>query len=202
MEVIRKKLDDASNGLVKPSIDANGAGIHVRSTARSLKRGELILSCPASAIALDVPHRLKRCSYCAMELSSTNEGNSIPDHDDVHCNKCRIISICLSCKEKGVHDWHRNSGECAALLSLIQAHDEVFGSSSGGETETKRDNGESSTDMANEVDSSYILTIRIMVRRWSDCMLKLASPLPAIEWILLDELYTAEMGEAGTMMLP
>ncbi len=199
MEIITKQLNDASSGLVKPSIDANGAGIHVRSSARSLKRGELILSCPASAIALDAPYRLNRCAYCAMKLTSTNENNPIPDHDAVvHCQKCCIISICQSCKMKGVHDWHRCSGECAALQCLVRAHYAVFGSSSGEKVQTNRDNGEINTGMANEVDSSYILTIRIIMRRLSDCKLKIVSPLPAVEWALLDELYKAEMGEAGS----
>ena len=187
-----RKLQTISKYLqkkVKPCIDdTNGGGVHVQSDER-LKRGDEIISCHALAMALDPPHR-HLCAYCACPCNTTCSNPTTS-----RCEQCFVVSICQKCKDHGVDRWHEESGECMALSCLVRAHYELF---SGGGEKKYGQHQPVSLEMANEVDSSYILTIRIMLRRWSDCQqklkLELESPLPSVAWSLLDELYTADLG--------
>ena len=93
--------------------------------------------------------------------------------------------ICEGCKAKGSKKWHLESGECKALYSLVCASHKM----------PKNANGKRqliNLEMANGVDSSYVLTIRLMLRRWSEK--NVPSPFPSVEWSLLDELYRAQLG--------
>ena len=58
-----------------------------------------------------------------------------------------------------------------------------------------------SLDKANNVDSSFVLKLRVMFRRWSDCERskrdKVEIHFPSIDWNLLDHLYTADIGSTN-----
>ena len=234
IDAISTHLEKASNIAVKASLDRNGAGVHVVSN-KPLRRGEEIISCYAVGLALDPPYR-HLCSYCVAGNNVYNVDDDHwrdSSRRTSRCSKCFVASICKGCKDKGADRWHEVSGECNALSSLVYAHHQLFNSHvsmkanekntnaeeeeeiRGGEGNLDDSGGESGTEkrltislsMADEVDSSYILTVRIMLRRWSDCETKFnanfshkenlnsfSPPFPRIEWTLLKDLYTANIG--------
>jgi len=225
LEIISDHLQKASslscNHLsICPQIDPDGGGIHtiLKSTCliatsksnekiveSSIKQGDEIMSCPAVAIALDEPLRSLRCAYCVRPLyfhkAQTNNRSS------GLCSKCFVVSICEECKAQGVDIWHEGSGECLALSCLVSAHCKIFGNhGSNDEQDEEREKQKKekfrisqitvSEEMANLVDSSYIITIRIMIRRWNDCERLKKSPLPPIQWTLFDQLYVQDIGDS------
>ena len=92
-----------------------------------IKRGDLILSCPALSLALDGIHRKQRCGYCTTKLkkdSSSSSCQSTPPPSFTcdtkklllfRCQHCHLISICEKCQQQNVHKWHIESGECRIL---------------------------------------------------------------------------------------
>lgn len=83
------------------------------------------------------------------------------------CSDCEIVAICDACRpvKKG---WHESSRECILFQALVQ----VVG--------------------AESLDSSLLLTMRLMFQRWYDSQLdknKNGAPQATIDWKLFDCLY-------------
>jgi hypothetical protein len=179
-----KKASHSRHEVVRPSMDEeNNGGVHVLSE-QQIKRGDEILSCFAAAIALDPPYR-DLCAYCARCCNGTKEASSS------RCQKCFMVSICQGCQSKGAGKWHVYSGECKALTSIVCATHNMSIPEKDDENKNM-DASMISLEMVNGVDSTYVLTIRLLVRRWSEK--KMRSPFPSIDWPLLDELYMADLG--------
>lgn len=191
-----------------------------------IKRGDLILSCPALSIALDGIHRKQRCGYCTIKLSKKDSPSSSqfattpsPSTCDskkkssspssFYCQHCHLISICEKCQQQNIHKWHIESGECRILSCLVYACNNIQQSIMGGngnandnddeQNESRTLDLETTEEMANEVDSLYLLTVRVILRQWLDGEEKLISPFPKISWELFDHLYSAENPESTTV---
>ena len=190
IEAIIPPLQRSSNNRLIPSIDDNGGGVCVLSKEK-LRQGEELASCYAAAIAMDPSYR-DMCAYCASpcensvnsaELESKRTGTGS------RCKSCCMVSICERCKANGAQKWHVESGECRALLALAHA---IHTISSQGEINEMSIN----IEMADSIDASYVLTVRLMIRRWNE---KIASsPFPTMDWSLLDQLYKADVGLCGS----
>jgi hypothetical protein len=183
IQCINRSLTKASSKKVQADIDSkNGGGIHVIAK-ENLCRGDHILSCNAVSIGLDPEYR-HLCAYCVRRCTEDNNNLS----KTYRCCKCHIISICSFCQTQGVKRWHEESGECLVLACLVRANFQVF----------EGDQDLTFLEKAKEVDSSILLTVRILFRRWSELILhdnnqqekKMASPFPNVEWEVLDALYT------------
>lgn len=129
-------------------------------THRTLRQGELILECPPASIVLDRDHRRSRCGYCAVPIPNSSsplaasENKKEPVNRNT-CRNCLLVCICDKCDEVGLTRWHEDSGECRALGSLVKCHAALFGSAKDG-------------DDAGAVDSSHVLAVRLLVRRWNE----------------------------------
>ena len=168
-----------------------GGGIYTIAK-RSLTRGEHIQSCPAISIAFDSASiRASRCGFCASRIFCDNDATN----KDSLCTHCSMVAVCQSCKDSGAMSWHERSGECQALQSLALSYKKLF-----------HDNDENEGTV--EIESAYILTIRILRRRWyeqgdleenhknserNDIIEETASPLPAVDWSLFQHLYSTDV---------
>ncbi len=179
---------------MKPSIDPNGGGVHVQSQT-TLNAGDQIVSCNAAAVALEPAHR-HLCAYCIHPCLPMS-GSTTKEQASARCDKCFLVSICLACTAKGCKTWHTESGECKVLSSLVCANAcHIHHNATVDESEEEKTNrpAQVTLEMANDVDSTYVLALRLMHRRWSEGnMNHLASPLPSMKWALLDKLYRAEL---------
>jgi hypothetical protein len=175
LELIARSLDKVSN-VVRPDIDPDGGGVCVLA-GKKMKPGEFLVSSYAAGVALDPEHR-HLCAYCVRPC--------IDKLGSRRCDVCKIVSICEKCE--AAKKWHESSEECKALSCLVSAHHKLFG---GGLDR-------SFLDKANDVDSSFVLTVRVMFRRWSDCESSTRNnveiPFPSMDWQLLDQLFTADIG--------
>mmetsp|Transcript_4392 Transcript_4392/g.8453 ORF Transcript_4392/g.8453 Transcript_4392/m.8453 type:complete len:198 (-) Transcript_4392:5529-6122(-) len=176
-----KKIQPAKK--IHPAIDSKigGGGIHVIAR-ENLRRGDKIMSCNAVSIALDPQYR-HLCAYCGRCCTVDSDEDS-----QMHrCCDCQIISICSFCQNQGAKRWHKTSGECDVLGFLVLANYKVFGGEGQDHTLLEK---------ANQVDSSILLTVRIMFRRWTEQHRNnkeevLMSPFLSVDWELLNTLYTS-----------
>ena len=170
--------------------DDNGAGILTKA-AEKLRRGDCVLQCCAAGMAIESQFRTSRCADCAQ-----------PCQSGTLCSGCGIVGACERCKSSGADNWHSSSGECQALRAFVWAFSAVFGLIE--EDDFARINA---TDLAKEIDSSYIITVQLLFRRWlvekpgrssgdideskGDSSILV---LPAIDWKLFDSLHKSKVG--------
>ncbi|GFH55496.1 hypothetical protein CTEN210_11972 [Chaetoceros tenuissimus] len=105
------------------------------------------------------------------------------------CSGCNVVSICNQCNEKDVSVWHRQSGECFALQCLSVCNAALF----AGDQELNE------VEKAQMIDSSILLAIRTIFRKWfesnfrKDSAALVSSPFPELNWSLYDNLYTTDI---------
>ena len=163
--------------------DDKGGGILAKA-ARKLGRGDCVLQCCAAGIAIESQFRASRCAYCAEPCQHDSESDTL-------CRECGVVAACSVCRSNGADKWHSSSGECQALRALVKAFSVVFGLMEEGGADSASINV---ADLAKEIDSSYILTVRLLHRRWHDEKERSSiegdmSIMPAIDWKLFDSLH-------------
>ena len=163
--------------------DDKGGGILAKA-ARKLGRGDCVLQCCAAGIAIESQFRASRCAYCAEPCQHDSESDTL-------CRECGVVAACSVCRSNGADKWHSSSGECQALRALVKAFSVVFGLMEEGGADSASINF---ADLAKEIDSSYILTVRLLHRRWHDEKGRSSiegdmSIMPAIDWKLFDSLH-------------
>ena len=146
---------------------------------RTLQPQEVLLSCPSASIAMDPMYRSSHCGFCARPLQNQHERTS-------PCQTCHLVTICQSCHEHGATEWHsQNGGECSLLLACVESFRHVFAEFEG----------LTLVEAAQNVESIYILTMRLLNRRHQQYQQKpqITCPLPDIDWELFDSLYTSPL---------
>ena len=202
------QLRSASNGAVS-AIFTEGGGVVARAS-KPLTRGDCILQCSAAAIAIDPMYRRLYCAYCAKPYTSTDNGGG--GGESTFCEICGIVGICARCSSDGAHQWHVESGECDCLNALVQSFCTLFGLVDDNDGGTRSAKG--IVEMAKEVDSSYVITIRLLHRRWHcdmyptddstnprsevhgdgiSRMNDTIAPLPPVDWKLFDTLHKTKV---------
>ncbi len=191
VQYVAKNLEErsaaTSRSATAPSVtavqDDKGGGILTKA-ARKLDRGDCVLQCCAAGIAIESQFRASRCAYCAEPCRRASESDTL-------CRECGVVAACSMCLSKGADKWHSSSSECQALRALVKAFSVVFGL-----VEEGGDGGASINvaDLAKEIDSSYILTVRLLHRRWYDEKERSSiegdmSIMPAIDWKLFESLH-------------
>lgn len=157
LEHVRTLLLQSSNGLLTAAVSQR-AGIFV-GAATNLDAGTHVLTCPAEGFALDAPFRHSRCAFCV--APPCGDGLSAPpagshDEDDADqqpsrlqmCPNCGVVGFCPPCLRE--HSGYHATHECRAIQRLFAT--------------MGRGQGEGEDD-AQEVDSSILLTVRLLCRR-------------------------------------
>ena len=192
VDYVAKRLEERSSASsrsgITAALDDKSVGI-VTKAATKLRRGDCVLECCAAGIAIDSPFRASRCGYCAQ-----------PCQDCTLCSECGIVGVCDRCKSFGADKWHSSSGECRALRALVRAFSTVFGLIDEDSTATTTSCASVDVaDLAKEIDSSYIITVRLLQRRWfdgeksSDESKGDSSIFPSIDWKLFDSLHKTKV---------
>ena len=191
IDYVAKRLEEKSSASSQsgvPSItavqDDNGGGILTRAS-KKLRRGDCALRCCAAGVAIDSQFRSSRCAYCAEACQN-----------GALCSECGVVGVCERCKSSGADKWHSSSGECRALRALVSAFSIVFGliGEDGGAAASAGANN-NIADLAKEIDSSYIITVRLIHRRWFDGENSRddSSIFPSIDWRLFDSLHKTKV---------
>lgn len=158
-EKISKSLKaESPENSVTVNVDSSKGEVYAVAN-RDFHRGDRVQECVAASIAIDACHRRSRCGFCASVVKFYGEQD---DRMSQICEQCGIVSVCSRCKNKGALLWHDQSGECFALRSLVLSMSRVFGSL------TKGAECKDLHSFAEQVDSLYILAVRLMFRRWYD----------------------------------
>ena len=196
VDYVAKRLEERSSASSRSGVpfitavqDDKGGGI-VTKAATKLRRGDCVLQCCAAGIAIDSPFRASRCAFCAG-----------PCQDGTACSECGIVGVCDRCKSNGADKWHSSSGECRALRALVRAFSIVFGLISDEDNTAATDRASVDVaDLAREIDSSYIIAVRLLHRRWfdgaknsSDGSKGDSSVFPSIDWKLFDCLHKTKV---------
>ena len=185
------------SNVIEVTTDKEGGGGIYTIAKRSLVRGEHIQSCPAIAIAFDSASiRESRCGFCASRIPSS-ESDATKKKDSL-CTHCSMVAVCQSCNDSGVMSWHERSGECQALQSLALCYKQLF-------------HGGDENEDAIEIESAYILTVRILRRQWYEqCNQRghdeksnekkrdnlaeaMSSPFPSVDWSLFKHLHSTDV---------
>lgn len=107
---VEQNLFEKSGNLINAAVSSSYGkdDIFVRSCSPTiLTKGTNIMSCNATRLALDPPHRKNRCSFCAKKMEEM-------------CGKCQMIGICPACKAEKAHVQDHQL-ECSALQALHEA---------------------------------------------------------------------------------
>lgn len=194
VDYVAKRLEESSSGSSRSGVpfitavqDDKGGGI-VSKAATKLRRGDCVLQCCAAGIAIDSPFRASRCAFCAEPC----QGGTL-------CSECGIVGVCDRCKSSGADKWHTSSGECRTLRALVRAFSIVFGLIDEDNTAATGSSSVDVADLAKEIDSSYIIAVRLLHRRWidgaksSDESKVESSIFPSIDWKLFDSLHKTKV---------